>query len=98
MMYLVRDVFSTKPGKAKDLVKKFKQAAPSFEKHGMKGLRVMTDIAANYWTVVFEYEVEDLGDFGKEIRTATKEPDTAKILDGYMDLVTGGRREIYLME
>lgn len=97
-MYMVRDLFHTKPGKAKELVKKFKQAAPSFEKHGMKRLRVMTDIAADYWTVVFEYEIEDLGDFGKEIRKATKEPDTAKILEGYIELVTGGKREIFLLE
>ncbi len=97
-MYLVRDVFHTKPGKAKELVKKFKQAAPFFEKQGMKGLRVMTDIAAKYWTVALESEVDDLADFAKEVRGGTSNPEVEKIMQGYMDLVEGGFREIYLIE
>jgi hypothetical protein len=97
-MYLVREVFHTKPGKAKELVRKFKQAAPYFEKQGMKGLKVMTDIATTYWTVVLESEVADLGEFAKEVRGATVEPEVEKIMQGYMDLVEGGYREIFLIE
>ncbi len=97
-MYLVRDVFHTKPGKAKELVKKFKQAAPFFEKQGMKGLRIMTDIAATYWTVALESEVDNLADFVKEVRGGTSDPKVEKIMQGYMDLVEGGFREIYLIE
>lgn len=38
-MYLIREVFQAKPGRAKDLVKMFKQAAPHFEKtEGVKNL------------------------------------------------------------
>jgi hypothetical protein len=97
-MYLVREVFHTKPGKAKELVKKFKQAAPYFEKQGMRGFKIMTDIAAAYWTVVMESEVEDLGMFAKEVRSATVEPEVQKIMEGYMDLVDNGYREIFLIE
>ena len=97
-MYLIREVFQTKPGKAKELVKKFKQAAPYLEKTGMKNFRIMTDIAATYWTVVMESDVEDLGTFSKEIRTGTTDPEVSKIMEGYMDLVNEGRREIYLIE
>jgi len=98
-MFLIRDVFHTKPGKAKELVKKFKQAAPYFEKGGMQGVRVMTDIATSYWTVVIESETDDLGKFGREIRGgATMDPEFIKIMEGYMDLVEGGFREIYLIE
>jgi hypothetical protein len=67
-MYLVREVFHTKPGKAKELVKKFKQAAPFFEKVGFKNLKVMTDIATTYWTVVIESEIDSLAEFEKEVR------------------------------
>ena len=77
-MYLVREVFYTKPGKAKELVTKFKQVLPFFEKQGAKNPRIMTDIATTYWTVVFESEVEDLGDFAREIRGETSEPEVAK--------------------
>ncbi len=97
-MYLIRDVFNTKPGKAKELVKKFKQAAPLMEKQGMKNFKIMTDIAASYWTVVFESEIEDLGEFGKEVRGGTADPEMAKIMEGYIDLLVGGHREIYLIE
>lgn len=51
-MYLVREVFHTKPGKAKELVKKFKQTAPYFEKQGMKSFKVMTDIATSVTSLV----------------------------------------------
>jgi heme-degrading monooxygenase HmoA len=97
-MYLVREVFHTKPGKAKELVKKFKQSAPYFEKQGMKGFRVMTDIATTYWTVVLESEVENLQDFAKETRSATSQPEVEKIMQGYLDLVLDGYREIFLIE
>ncbi len=98
-MFLIRDVFHTKPGKAKELVKKFKEASSYMEKDGMKNLKIMTDIATNYWTVVMESEMEDLGKFGREIRGgSTMDPKLVKIMEGYMDLVTGGFREIYLIE
>ncbi len=98
-MYLIRDVFHAKPGKAKELVNKFKQALPFMERQGMKGSKVMTDIAATYWTVVFESEIEDLGNFAKELRGGvTMDPELVKIMEGYMDLVTGGYREIFLIE
>lgn len=97
-MYLIREVFHTKPGKAKELVKKFKQAAPYFVGQGMGNMKVMTDIATTYWTVVLESEVENLSDFAKEVRGGTAQPDVEKIMQGYMDLVEGGYREIFLIE
>lgn len=96
-MYLIREVFRCKPGKAKELVKKFKQTAP-FMENDMKNLRIMTDIAAPYWTVAMHYEIEDLGKFGREIRSETSQPEIESIMKGYMDLVEGGYREIFLIE
>ena len=97
-IYLIRDVLHAKPGKAKYLVKKFKEAAPYFEKQGLKNVRVMTDIAAPYWTVVIESQVNDLGSFAKNIRGETSQPEVREIMKGYMDLVDGGYREIFLIE
>jgi len=97
-MYLIRDIFHTKPGKAKELVKKFKQAAPYFEKQGMGKFKIMTDIATTYWTVVMESEVDDLSAFAKEVRGGTSQPELGKIMEGYMDLVEGGYREIFIIE
>jgi hypothetical protein len=98
-MYLIRDVFKAKPGKAKELVKKFKTAMPYFEQsEGGKNYRVMTDIAATYWTVVMESEVEDVGDFIGKLRSATMGKEVSDIMKGYMDLVDGGYREIFIIE
>ena len=97
-MYLIREIFHTKPGKAKELVNKFKQTKPFMEKSGFKNFKIMTDIATTYWTVVLETEVEDLGKFAKEIRGETAQPEMEEIMKGYMDLVEGGKREIYLIE
>jgi hypothetical protein len=100
-MYLVREVFNTKPGKAKELVKIFKAAAPYFEQSGeMKNSKIMTDVTGNYWTVVYESEVSDIGHFFSELRNPSGKPspELMEIMKGYMDCVAGGHREIYLLE
>jgi hypothetical protein len=97
-MYLIREVFKCKPGKAKELVKKFKEASKFMEGDDMKNLKIMTDIAATYWTVVMQFELEDLGVFAKEVRGGTSQPEMENIMKGYMDLLDGGYREIFLIE
>lgn len=96
-MYLIRDTFQCKPGKAKELVKKFKQTMPYMQKQHLKNARVMTDIVSNYWTVVLEGEVETLAQFENH-KGFTSQPEVKEIMAGYMDLVEGGKREIFLIE
>jgi hypothetical protein len=98
-MYVVQETFNAKPGKAKELVKKFKAAAPLFEANDEgKNFRIMTDVASNYWTVIMSYEVEDIGAFIGNLRSATGSPELQEIMKGYLDLVEGGKREIFLVE
>jgi hypothetical protein len=98
-MYLIREVFQAKPGRAKDLVKMFKAAAVHFEKtEGISNMRVMTDVTGNYWTVVIESETSDIGGFITNLRTATMSDALKEIMKGYMDCVAGGHREMYLLE
>lgn len=98
-MYLVREVFQAKPGKAKDLVKMFKQAAVHFEKtEGISNMRIMTDIVGPYWTVVIESETNDIGGFITNLRSATMSDELKDIMKGYMDCIAAGHREIYLLE
>ena len=98
-MYLIREVFQAKPGKAKDLVKMFKLAGPHFEKMGhSKSTRVLTDIVSNYWTVIVESETEDMGAFFANMRSATMSDELKEIMKGYMDCVEGGKREIFMIE
>ena len=94
-MYIVRDVFQAKPGKAKELVAKFKEAIPHM---GGTPMRVMTDAVAGYWTVVIESQVEKLDEYLDRTRGMGGNPELGKIMQGYMDLVTGGHRELFRIE
>jgi hypothetical protein len=98
-MYLIREVFQAKPGKAKDLVKMFKAAAPHFAKMGdMSNMRVMTDVVSTYWTVIVESETDNIAGFFSNMRSATMSDELKDIMKGYMDCVEGGRREMFLIE
>jgi hypothetical protein len=98
-MYLVREVFKAKPGKAKELVKKFKLAIPHFQKSDEgTNHKVLTDVVGSYWTVVMQYEVADMSTFFSNLRGSTAAPELQEIMKGYIDLVEGGSREIYLVE
>jgi hypothetical protein len=98
-MYLVREVFKAKPGKGKELVKKFKAAIPHFDKAGDgTNHKVLTDVVGNYWTVVIEYEINDIGGFFAGLRSPGGSAELQEIMKGYIDLVEGGAREIYLIE
>jgi hypothetical protein len=95
-MYLVRDVFRCKPGKAGELAAKFKRTIPSMESDDrFSNCRVMVDAVANYWTVVLEAEFASLADFEHHMADYSKRADVREAMAGYMDLVDGGHREIF---
>jgi hypothetical protein len=97
-MFVVRNVFRTRPGKAKALVAKFKAAAPHFAELGIRNTRILTDAVADFWTVVIESEVEDLSDYLHQVETRGANADVRDALAGYMDLVLEGRREVLRVE
>lgn len=97
-MFVVRDVFRCKPGEAKHLVKKFKAVAPLMKDMGASGTRIMTDAVADYWTVVLEIEVESIGDWMEASAKARQDDERWAAMEGYMDHVQGGRREIFRVE
>ena len=68
------------------------------EKAGLKNTKVMTDLVAEYWTVVIESETEELAKFESEVRRFSSKPEVREIMKDYMSLVNGGRREIYKIE
>ena len=59
---------------------------------------MLTDVVSNYWTVVIESEVEDIGSFMSKLRSATASPELKEIMKGYMECVESGYREIFLIE
>ena len=95
-MYVVRDVFQCKPGKAKDIVEKFRKAFDSMKNDdGFRSPRILVDAVAGYWTVVLETEVDSLAQFELHMQSYASQPEVRAAMDGYMDLVNGGHREIF---
>ena len=97
-MYIIRNVFRAKPGKAKDLVAKFKAAAPHLRDMGIVNTRILTDTVAGFWTVVVESEADDLSAYMARLQERPDNPELAAAMAGYMDLVDGGHREILKVE
>jgi hypothetical protein len=97
-MYIVRNVFRTKPGKAKELVAKFQAASPHFRDLGVASHRVMTDAVAGFWTVVVESDVDDLSAYLKAVESMGQHEGLRAAMAGYMELVETGHREIFRVE
>ena len=99
IMYLIREVFKARPGKAKDLVKMLKAAASHFAKtQEIQNMKVLTDSVGPYWTVVVESETENIGNFFTNLRSATMSNEIKEIMNDYMSCIEGGRREVYIIE
>ena len=96
-MYLIREIMHCKPGKAGELVKRFKQMDPLMREVGFKEpSRVMTDMSGErYWTVVSEQVVDTLEQYLELSRQTMTDPRVQTIMQGYHEFVESGKREIY---
>jgi hypothetical protein len=99
-MFLIREIFHCRPGKAGEMVKRFKQMEPIMAEFGAKGTqRVMTDMSGErYWTVVSETEVEAIEQYLNTTRQTMTDPRIQTIMTGYHEIVECGRREIFKIE
>ncbi len=95
-MFVVRNVFKCKPGKAKNLIEKLKSANALMKGAGaVINERVLVDEVAAFWTVVIETEVEDMAKFTESMQEYGSRADVQEAMAGYMDMVDGGYREIF---
>jgi hypothetical protein len=95
-MFLVRDVFKCKPGKAKELVEKFKKSMSLLAASGDVGkYRILVDFVSSYWTVVLETEIKELNELEKHMSDWAARKDVQEAMSGYMDSVAKGHREIF---
>jgi len=92
-MFVIRNVFKCKPGKAKNVIEKFRAALPMMQE--IANHRVLVDEVASFWTVVIETETEDLAAFEKLLRERGQRQDVQDAMAGYMDFVDSGYREIF---
>ena len=96
-MFVVRNVFRTKPGKAGALADKFKAAGPLIIENSetTKSVRVLTDAVAGFWTVVVESEVASLDAYLDMAVVVSQNPQIGEALAGYQELVLEGYREAF---
>ncbi len=93
-MYVIRNVFKCKPGKAKAAIDKFKAAHALMADMNL-GERILVDEVASFWTVVVEVNVENIAAFESAMKDRGSREDIQKAMAGYMDLVDSGYREIF---
>ncbi len=96
-MYVIREIFTAKPGNAGKMAKLMKKAFKSDA-----AARVMTDMVGPYNTVVIETEVKTLAEweqFMADMKAGkpdpNMDPEVMKEMANYTELYTEGRREIY---
>ena len=92
-MYLVRETYQCKPGMTKEFVNKLSQAVPFMESNDYKNIKIMTGVVSNLWDAVLEFETDSLTNVGDIYKLG----DT-RILKGYLDSVTKGKREFFWIE
>ncbi len=99
-MFVVREIMHCKPGKAGEIVKRFKQMEPVMKEAGFTApARVMTDMSGErFWTVIWEQETPTLEQYLEITRQTMTDPRVQKIMHGYHDFVESGKREIYKVE
>lgn len=98
-MYVIREVVNCKPGKVRLMVEGFRVLSAALEARGQAPMRLLTDVSGDpFWTLVAEAEVERIEDFFALEQEIMADEEVREAMDGYHDLVRGGRREIYRVE
>jgi hypothetical protein len=91
-MYIVRETFTARPGKASALAKLLKEAMSQLT---TLRTRVLTDYIAAFNTVVLEVETDDLAAFERAMADYATRTDIHDRMKGYTDLYVTGKREVY---
>ena len=96
-MFIIRDIFTAKPGQASKLAKTFKTVFAN-----EPNARVLTDYVSGFNTVIFETEFADLAEFEKRLEEYSSgslkdklSPEAKEAMSKYTELHYSGRREIF---
>ncbi len=96
-MFLVRDIFHLKFGKAKDAKALFKEASFLFTKFQMPKPKVMTDFTGPSYTMVMESEWKSFTEMEGSLKQTFADKDWQQWYQKFMPLVDSGSREIYTL-
>lgn len=98
-MYVIREVLHCQPGKARQMIEKFRSISTVMKDLGREPLRLLTDVTGEpFWTIIAEAKVEKIDDFFAMERTLMANETLRRTMADYHELVQRGRREIYRIE
>lgn len=94
-MILVRDVLKIAPETMKEAKELARQQRDLAKKHGVGEMILMTDFAANFYTLVIESRYNNLAQFEESMKHAMTSKDWQKTYPKLRKCIRGGQREIY---
>lgn len=94
-MILVRDVLKIAPDTMKVAKELARQQREMARKHGVGEMTLMTDFAANFYTLVIETRYDSLAHFEESMKRAMTAKDWQKTYPKLRKCIRGGQREIY---
>ena len=95
-MILVRQVFQVKYGHMNEVLAAMKAFTGSDTP--FQGVRVLTDISGNNFTLVMEMKAESVDAYMHAMQAMFQNPDQAGIGDAFDQYIESGSREFYTIE
>jgi hypothetical protein len=94
-MLLVRDILQIDPARMKEVRELAEKNLGLLRKFDLPVTRLLTDLVGDYYTLVIESEVPDLGTYEKGLRGGFADPEWQAFYGKIRATVRGGRREIF---
>jgi len=96
-MIVVRNVFKLKFGKAREAIAAIKEIAAVTPpaSGGESGVRVLTDVTGDFYTLVLELSDKDLTAFEQRAKKTMADPQWQAAYQKLTPLVESGHREIF---
>jgi hypothetical protein len=96
-MFVVRDVFQLKFGKAREALALLKEGLDVSKRAGFRDtpMRVLTDVVASYYTVVLESTFKTLADYERMGQESMAKDEWKAWYQKFVPLVESGHREIF---
>ena len=94
-MIIVRDIFQLEFGKAKEAIELLRQGQDALKQAGYPVDRVLADVSGEFYTLVMESRVENLGQYEEALAKTRDLGEWQEAFRRLVPLVRSGRREIY---
>jgi hypothetical protein len=93
-MIVIRNIFQIKAGAMKQAIALGKENRTLIERAGFTGMRVLTDVVGDFYTLVLEIECASLQEFERGIGESFASAEWQAWYQRFTPLVQSGRREI----